>query len=463
MGVRGTGWIWVACVLATGVSFADATVKVEPGQGVTVASEDGETSINVGFYGQFRFQVIDRKNLWRRSDLVQAFPPFSVENVGRTEPSFQVRRFRLYAQGTVLKKWFGYKVEVDLAGNDEGLRRVFIPPVFTVGGASDFPGVDVTAGQSDQDGRTLKLLDAYLDITPKPYAKIRAGQFKVPYGRQELVSDNRLQMTSRSIASDFFSPSRDRGAMFYGGTDTQRVQYRVGAFNGNGLARTQNADTALAYAARLTATSKGPFLDVEDVIDQPEGFHIQGGLAWYTSTDTPVRANPQIVESDVRDTRYEADLGVLFGQRANILLDYYTRRVSVDQTFDLPASCYGAFLEGRFSCDQTGYTAQGGALFGKEKAHEISVRYSSIDNDRDLQDDRSTEAALNYAHYFFRHTLQLSATVSYFKVEVNAAGSSAFAVKSANPTADFFDPASFSPALTDDKNLVGLLQVQWTF
>jgi hypothetical protein len=104
MGVRGTGWIWVACVLATGVSFADATVKVEPGQGVTVASEDGETSINVGFYGQFRFQVIDRKNLWRRSDLVQAFPPFSVENVGRTEPSFQVRRFRLYAQGTVLKK-----------------------------------------------------------------------------------------------------------------------------------------------------------------------------------------------------------------------------------------------------------------------------------------------------------------------------------------------------------------------
>jgi hypothetical protein len=457
----------LAAVVCVGflVPARAANVSLEGGQGVTVTSDDGETSINLGFYAQFRFQVVKRKYLWRRSDLNQGFPPFSIENFGRTEPSFQVRRARMIAQGTILKKWFNYKVEVDFAGNDEGLRRVFIPPVFTVGGASDFPGVDIAAAANDQDGRSLKLLDAYADFTPKAYARFRAGQFKVPFGRQELVSDNKLQMTQRSIASDFFAPGRDRGLMFHGGTDTQRVQYKIGAFNGTGLATAQNLDTTLAYAARISMTTSGPFLDIEDIVDQPPsmGVRVQGGLAWYTSTDTPVRANPQIPESDIRNTRYEADLGIFFGQRGNILFDYYSRRYSVDQSFDLPSSCYGAFVQGRFSCDQTGYTAQAGVLVDRKRNQELSLRYSSIDYDRDLDLDRSTESTLNYTYYMFRHTLQLSASVSYFEVGQNAAGSSAFAVKSANPTADFFDPGSFSPALTNDKNFLGVIQLQWTF
>jgi hypothetical protein len=291
------------------------------------------------------------------------------------------------------------------------------------------------------------------------------GQFKVPFGRQELVSDNKLQMTQRSITSDFFAPSRDRGFMFHGGTDTQRVQYKLGAFNGTGLATSQNLDTSLAYAARITMTSSGPFLDIEDIVDQPPsmGVRVQGGLAWYASTDTPVRVNPQIPESDIRNTRYEADLGIFFTQRGNILLDYYSRRYSVDQTFDLPSSCYGAFLQGRFSCDQTGYAAQGGVMVDRTGNQELSLRYASIDYDRELDDDRSTEATLNYTYYMFRHTLQISAAISYFQVGQNAAGSSAFAVKSLNPTADFFDPASFKPTLTDDQNFLAVIQVQWTF
>jgi hypothetical protein len=453
------------CAFGIGRAGAEATTEIEPGKGVTIASADGDTKINIGFYGQFRFQVVHRDVTWRRSDLVQTFPPFSVENIGRTQPTFLVKTFRLFAQGTIMRTWFNYKVEVDLAGNDEGLRSVYIPPVFTVGGASEFPGVDIQAGLSDQDGRTVKLMDAYVDFTPKPYARVRAGQFKIPFGRQELVSDNKLQMPQRSIASNFFAPGRDRGVMFHGGTDTQRVQYRLGLFNGTGLARAQNIDTKLAYAARITATTSGPFLDIEDAVDQPPSFgvRVQGGLAWYTSTDTPVRANPQIPESDVQNTRYEADLGIFFGQRGNLLLDYYTRRISVGQTFDLPKSCYGAFVQGRFSCDQSGYTVQGGLLLGKKRNQELSARYSAIDEDRDLNDDTLTEASINYTYYLFHHTLQLSGSLSYFTLGVNADGSSAFAVKTANPTADFFDPAAFSPTMTEDKNLMAVVQIQWTF
>jgi hypothetical protein len=453
----------IVCAAACGVAHAQATVETEAGKGVTISSDDGNNKINIGFYGQFRFQELSRDR-WQRSDLNQTFPPFSVENAGRTEPSFQVRRLRLIAQGSVWKSWMRYAVELDFAGNDEGLRSIFIPPVFTSGGASDFPGVNVTQGVQDQDGRSVKLLDWYLDLTPKATARARIGQFKIPFGRQELVSDNRLQMTSRGIASDFFAPSRDRGAMFHGGTDTQRVQYKLGVFNGTGLARAQNIDKSLGYAARLTATTSGPFQDIEDVIDQPPsmGVRVQGGIAWYQTSDTPVRLNPQIPESDVRNTSYEADLGFFFRQRADLFLEYYQRKVEVDQGFDLPTSCYGAFIDGRFSCDQSGYTVQGGIRLGPTDHHELSARYSWIDNDRDLDKDERSEATLNYAYYFFRHTMQVSASVSYYEVGVNAQGSSGFAVKLANSSANFLDDTAF-PGLAGDTNWLGTIQFQWTF
>jgi hypothetical protein len=455
------------CVAVASAARAQTTIETEPGQGVTVSSQDGNTKINIGFYGQFRFQELSR-DLWRKSNLLQTFPDpvtgFDVENDGRTEPSFQVRRLRLIAQGSLWKSWVRYVLEVDLAGNDEGLRAIFIPAETCSGGLCDFPGVNVTAGAQDQDGRTLKLLDWYVDLAPIPAARARVGQFKVPFGRQELVSDNRLQLTSRGIASDFFAPGRDRGAMFHGGTDTQRVQYKLGVFNGTGLTQTQNTDKTLAYAARLTATSSGPFLEIESVVDQPPslGVRVQGGIAWYQSTDTPFRLDPTIPESDIRNTRLEGDVGIFFRQRWNLFLEYYQRKFEVDQGFDLPTSCYGAYIEGRFSCDQSGYTVQGGVRLGSTDRHELSARYSWIDNDRDLDKDERSEATLNYTYFFFRHTMQLSASIGGFKLGVNAQGSSAFAVKLANTAVSFLDDNAWQ-GLKDDSNILGTIQFQWTY
>jgi len=58
--------------------------------------------------------------------------------------------------------------------------------------------------------------------------------------------------------------------------------------------------------------------------------------------------------------------------------------------------------------------------------------------------------------------MQLSFSLSYFDIGINAQGSSGFAVKVANPTADFFNPADF-PGMTGDKNWLGTVQFQWTF
>jgi hypothetical protein len=57
MTLRGvSGLAALVCAFAVGAAHAQATTEVEPGKGVTVSSEDGNTKLNFTFYGQFRFQ-----------------------------------------------------------------------------------------------------------------------------------------------------------------------------------------------------------------------------------------------------------------------------------------------------------------------------------------------------------------------------------------------------------------------
>ena len=87
MTLRGVGGLAVlVCAAALNQVPAQTTVEVEAGKGVTIASQDGDTKINIGFYGQFRFQELSR-DIWRKSDILQTFPDpvtgFAVENDGR--------------------------------------------------------------------------------------------------------------------------------------------------------------------------------------------------------------------------------------------------------------------------------------------------------------------------------------------------------------------------------------------
>src|SRR5262245_35905233 len=70
------------------------TVQIDPGNGVTFSSSDGNYSLNIGFFGQFRAQYLDRDE-FRRADLNPSLP-YRVENIGVQEPSFQTRRLRLH-------------------------------------------------------------------------------------------------------------------------------------------------------------------------------------------------------------------------------------------------------------------------------------------------------------------------------------------------------------------------------
>ncbi|HKB07678.1 MAG TPA: porin, partial [Candidatus Polarisedimenticolia bacterium] len=435
------------------------------GNGVNFRSADGVNTLQLGFAGQIRFRVFDRDQ-FRRTDRTDTAPPIPVENIGQIEKSFSIKLLRLYLQGTAFKPWLAYKLETNLVANDEGLREVFIPPIDTNTNPTT-PAVLIRSGSESQDERTLKLVDFYIDAVPNDLAGFRGGQFKVPVGRQELVSDVRLQMPERSIASLFFAPGRDRGFMVHGATPQKKIGYQIGVFNGTGLAQGQNTDDTLAYAFRLTGTNGGPYLYVESVVDNPDKFHAQGGVSWYKSARrTTQTSDPLSLLGDIEDNRLSADLE-FFWPKVNLLAEYFQGKIRLDDSIQprMQEICFGAFQAGLSTCDQQGFNVQAGMLFGGR--HEISGRYSIVDPDREFERDRQKEASMAYTAFFRKHALRWTTSLTALTLEVNAPGSSGLAVQRGDSSiplvVGFPNPEAFSPVLEDDKNKLLITQLQWIF
>jgi phosphate-selective porin OprO and OprP len=106
-----------------------------------------------------------------------------------------VRRARLELTGRAFR-WIDFKIEADLT-----------------------------------EGVSLK--DAYLDLRFLPELRLRGGQFKVPFSREELTSSRFIDFVERSIINEL-SPAYDAGVMLHGELFGGVVAYNLGAFNGSG-------------------------------------------------------------------------------------------------------------------------------------------------------------------------------------------------------------------------------------
>ena len=133
---------------------------------------------------------------------------------GLVSTNFKVQRLRLKWNGYAFKPWFLYTVQVNIP-DDLDLRDMFFTAAY--------------------DNRIMP----------------RVGQWKVPFGRQELTSSSALQFVNRSIVNDEFGLGRDRGAALMGGFGPQyNFSYSGGVFNGDGR-NGSSADSNLLYAGRI--------------------------------------------------------------------------------------------------------------------------------------------------------------------------------------------------------------------
>jgi hypothetical protein len=223
--------------------LADDAPKMsyKPGTGFGFKTADGRFSLNVGG----RIQV--RASYFARED----------ENGNQNDRDLQdisVQRARLWFKGFAFDPNLKYEIQFDVAG---GLSR---PP--------NAAGTGFDSADTSLD-RLAELRYAYVDwqiCDTKPWYNLKAGQFKVPYSRQQMTSSGKQEFVDRAVTDAAFSPSFSPGVMFWGtrGGEKEDVwEYYAGVFDGSSAigivegANIQNNDDGLLYAGRLAVNPFG--------------------------------------------------------------------------------------------------------------------------------------------------------------------------------------------------------------
>jgi hypothetical protein len=298
---------------------------------------------------------------------------------------FTLPRTRLRLDGYAYYPWLKYKVQYDFTGQ-----------TYTTASSVTVPDDGLPADTvSLANARGADLRDLYLDITRNPWASVRLGQFKAPFGIQEMTSSGDQEFVDRSIASEAFAPSRQQGTMLYGTSFGKKWGYEVGAFNGNGRNKLTNDNDGYLYAARLHFDPNGEYKLSEAAVDNPDKVNYTFGVAYML--------NATDAAGDLTDASLEGFFGLKY-KRLYVLADYYAR---TEEETALPDT------------DADGAIAQVGWFVVPGKV-EVALRYSQFDPDTNIDNNSRNESRLGFGYYFSKHDLKFQADYGTVENETSA-------------------------------------------
>lgn len=270
---------------------------------------------------------------------------------------FLLRRARLNAQGS-FAEGFDFRVELDLGGTGTALRA--------------------------------QMTDGYALWSRHPGLNVRAGQFKTPFGYEQLVGDPVLLTIERSLANDRLTLGRQVGVQVSGNLWQKRLSYAAGLFNGNGVNNGANDGEDFLYVARLSAIpAQGKVGDRE--------FKWSAGTGAYTSKDGGVSLGGLGFDS----VSGGAVDNTLVGKRRGLGLDTQVHL----GLFDLGSE----YLKSTFEPDNqvpTGKLRSAGgyaqfSYFVRPPSLQVLVKYETFDSNTD-QDNDDTATWLLGANYYLK-------------------------------------------------------------
>jgi phosphate-selective porin len=141
------------------------------------------------------------------------------------EDRFLLRRARLNVTGSFLEN-FDFKLEADFGANS----------------------------LSEQTGYRAQITDACINWNRYAFANIKVGQFKTPFGYEQLMADPKYVSIERSLANDRLTDSRQIGLGVGGDFLKKRLGYSVGLFNGTGVNNSFNDNDNFTFAGRVSGT-----------------------------------------------------------------------------------------------------------------------------------------------------------------------------------------------------------------
>lgn len=233
---------------------------------------------------------------------------------------------------------------------------------------------DLSGSLGATSGMRAQITDAYFNWTRYKRASVRFGQFKSPFGFEQLYSDVRLLTPERSLASDRLTQGRQLGLQLGGELAGKRLSYAIGMFNGNGTNTSANDDdrfmTAARIGSRLFADEHASWdVAVNGFTSEDEAVSLGGDFGFDLTPATPAHDN------------------LFRGERSGIGFD---TQVALGR-FDF----WGEYLRTGFEpqnavpfdeFESNGWYAQGGYMLLPGRLQGI-VRYEAFDPSSELRHD----------------------------------------------------------------------------
>jgi phosphate-selective porin OprO/OprP len=108
---------------------------------------------------------------------------------------------------------------------------------------------------SPKSGASGQITDVFAAWTKFPAASVRFGQFKTPFGFEQLTSDTKTLTVERALPNDRLTLGRQIGAAVYGDVADKRISYSIGAFNGAGTNMGGNDSSKYLWVGRVSGVA----------------------------------------------------------------------------------------------------------------------------------------------------------------------------------------------------------------
>jgi len=169
--------------------------------------------------------------------------------------------------------------------------------------------------------------DIFINWHQFAWAQIKAGQWKAPFGLEQLTPDTTLYTVERTLPTGAITPERQVGIQLWGKPfatiwpgQADALTYYAGIFNGNGRNITNNDNNNFMYVGRLESTlfkdvfGKGSFLKLgADVLNSRDdkGTNISQSLTLLVNSDGSL--SPFVLPGADERTAWSVDAWIRMG------------------------------------------------------------------------------------------------------------------------------------------------------
>jgi phosphate-selective porin OprO and OprP len=211
---------------------------------------------------------------------------------------FRLRRARINLTGDFAEQ-FDFKIEGDFEQSD-GINS----------SRTDFSGTDI-----------------FINWHQFPWAQVKAGQYKAPFGLEQLTPDTSLYTIERTLPTGAITPERQIGVQLWGKPlaiiwpdQKDLLTYYAGIFNGNGRNISNNDNNNFMYVGRLESTlfkgffGKDSFLKLGgDILNSRDdaGVNISQTLNLLVNADGSL--SPFVLPEAAERTAWSADAWLKLG------------------------------------------------------------------------------------------------------------------------------------------------------